>query len=593
MDRNDRVGRAGGGAATGLVTFTDGKTPLGTGKLGANGTATLCTSTLTTPLAVGTHTIKATYAGDQNFTASSSVLTQQVMLSTTTTTITASASPSVFGQSVTFTATVGSAVSGVGVPTGTVTFKDGTATLGTGKLDATGTATFTTAKLTVGTHAITAAYGGDTRYLAGTSGTTQTVGQDATTIALAASASPSVFGQSITFTAIASAAAPGAGVPTGTVTFWDGATTLGTGRLDATGKATFKTAALAVASHTIAASYAGDTHFLAGSDSIAQTVAQAATTTALSVSLKSSVFGQSLTFTAQVKAAAPGAGAPSGTVTFAADGTTLATVSVNATGKATLPTAALAAGAHAITATYNGDANFTTSGGSLSQTVSQAATTIAVTASPKAVVFGQRVTFTAVVKAKSPGAGVPSGSVIFTIGNTTVTLPLDATGTASVSTSALNIGSNTIRVSYSGDTNFTVSTSTYAQTVGKAATRVAVSGLPTSAAAGQLVAITATVMATSPGGGVPGGTVTFKDGAKTLGTATLDASGTATLSTSVLAVGLHTITVSYGGSADFTASSGSASEQVGPAVSKSVATSVTSRIQDAALLALLSESGRE
>jgi len=48
------------------------------------------------------------------------------------------------------------------MPTGTVTFHDVNATIGTGMVDGTGTATFTTSTLAVGAHSISAAYGGDT-----------------------------------------------------------------------------------------------------------------------------------------------------------------------------------------------------------------------------------------------------------------------------------------------------------------------------------------------------------------------------------------------------------------------------------------------
>jgi hypothetical protein len=78
----------------------------------------------------------------------------------------------VYGQSVTFKATVSVDGPGAGVPTGTVTFKDGTKTLGTGTLSTSGgvtTATFTTSALAVGTHSITAVYGGSTDDLTSTS----------------------------------------------------------------------------------------------------------------------------------------------------------------------------------------------------------------------------------------------------------------------------------------------------------------------------------------------------------------------------------------------------------------------------------------
>src|SRR5207249_871650 len=73
------------------------------------------------------------------------------------TVITASSNPSVYGQSLSLTATV---TGPSGAPTGTVTFLDGTTVLGTVALGG-GTATFTTSSLRAGVHGITAIYGGD------------------------------------------------------------------------------------------------------------------------------------------------------------------------------------------------------------------------------------------------------------------------------------------------------------------------------------------------------------------------------------------------------------------------------------------------
>ena len=89
-----------------------------------------------------------------------------------TTTLTSSTNPSVFGQSVTFTATVNGADSGT--PTGTVTFNDNGTSIGTGSVTG-GLATFTTTTLTVATHTITAVYGGDNDYFASSGSLTQTV----------------------------------------------------------------------------------------------------------------------------------------------------------------------------------------------------------------------------------------------------------------------------------------------------------------------------------------------------------------------------------------------------------------------------------
>ena len=161
---------------TGTVTFLlDGSTPLGAGTVDGSGQATLTTSGV--PL--GAHTITATYGGDASSLGSTSAVFTQTVLATasTTTTVTSSISPSVFGQVVTFTARVGADISGAGTPTGTVTFLlNGTTTLGASTLDSSGRATLATARLPVGTHTITASYAGAGYFTASTSAVlTQTV----------------------------------------------------------------------------------------------------------------------------------------------------------------------------------------------------------------------------------------------------------------------------------------------------------------------------------------------------------------------------------------------------------------------------------
>ena len=200
------------------------RTTLGTATL-SGGKATF----KTTALAAGPHTITVSYSGDGNFvTSTSAPLTQTVNQAATTSKVTSSANPSVFGESVTFTATVKAVAPGSGTPTGTVSFLDGSTTLGTGTLSG-GTATFSISTLAVAAHSITVVYGGDTNFLTSTSGIlTQTVKQAATTSSVSSSANPSVSGQAVTFTATIAPVSPGSGTPTGTVTFDDGSTVLGT-----------------------------------------------------------------------------------------------------------------------------------------------------------------------------------------------------------------------------------------------------------------------------------------------------------------------------------------------------------------------------
>jgi hypothetical protein len=123
----------------------------------------------TKALSVGSHTLSAAYNGSNNFLGSSASATQIVNKDGTSTAVTSSLNPSVVRQPVTFTATVHAVAPGSGIASGTVTFKDGSNALGTGALNSGGQATFSTSSLTVSTHTITAAYGGNSSFMASTS----------------------------------------------------------------------------------------------------------------------------------------------------------------------------------------------------------------------------------------------------------------------------------------------------------------------------------------------------------------------------------------------------------------------------------------
>jgi hypothetical protein len=211
--------------------------------------------------AVAVSTSGTTYGGDQTFNLGKTA---------TTTVVSSSTNPSTFGQPVTFTATV----TGVIVtPTGTVTFMDGSTTIGTGTLNASGQASFTTSALAGGTHWISAIYGGDSSFNISTSSVLmQTINQATSTTTLLPSLNPSTYGQPVSFTATVTS---GVGTPTGMVAFMDGATAI-TGCSSvavAAATATCTTSALASGTHPITAVYAGDTNFSTSTSSVlAQTV---------------------------------------------------------------------------------------------------------------------------------------------------------------------------------------------------------------------------------------------------------------------------------------------------------------------------------
>jgi hypothetical protein len=175
---------------------------------------------------------------------------------TTTTTVTSNVNPAVFGQAVTLTATV---TSTNGTPTGSVTFFDGSTMLGTVAVDPNGQARLVVVPSLIGTNTITAVFEGTGNFQKSTSAAlSETVNQDATTTAL----SLQTLGSLQILSATVLPAAPGAGVPTGTITFFDGTKVLGTATLTG-GTASLSVTGLSVGTHTLTASYGGDTDFLA------------------------------------------------------------------------------------------------------------------------------------------------------------------------------------------------------------------------------------------------------------------------------------------------------------------------------------------
>jgi hypothetical protein len=245
---------------TGPVTFFNGATPLGTAPI-VNGQATLTVPSLP----VGTNPITVTAINTSTSGTITSPPTQVTVAKTAVVvTLTSSANPSNPSQPITFAASVPAGA------TGSVTFLDGSTVLGVGTINAAGVATFTTSTLSIGSHPITASYGGDSTYNAGTSAVlTQIVGKIPTVTTITVSTPAELLNTGVTFTANVTATSPNA---TGTVTFMEGTTVLGTAPVSANGgvivslttnaNAIFATSTLVTGTHQIVAVYSGDSTFL-------------------------------------------------------------------------------------------------------------------------------------------------------------------------------------------------------------------------------------------------------------------------------------------------------------------------------------------
>ena len=303
-------------------------------------------------------------------------ISMQVAASTTALAM-STASP-VYSQPETLTATVhGPGAPQPGTPTGSVTFFDGSSSLGTATLNGSGTAALTTTALALGAHSITASYGGSGVYTGSTSAASSlTVTQAQSATGLSTSANPAPAGGSVTITAAITPVGPAAGTPSGSATFFDGSTQLGSATLDGSGRASISRT-LTYGTHQLTATYAGDGNFGPSDDSASpftETVLNPSVTGVVSSAGQNTApVGAALTFTAHVIAGAgtPGAQAPpTGTITFRDGSSSISSaLPLGAGNQATFTTSSLSPGAHTISAAYSGDAAFVPSNGTLTETV--------------------------------------------------------------------------------------------------------------------------------------------------------------------------------------------------------------------------------
>ena len=355
---------------------------------------------------------------------------------------------------------------------------------------------------------------------------------------------------------------------------------------DGTGTGTFSLTLPQGIYTSTATNSAGST---SGFSSAVGTAPLPATTTVVTSSPNPSNVGQQVTFTAVVTASGF-SGTPTGTVTFTIDGQAQTPVALSLAGsvdEAQFSTATLAAGQHTVSAAYSGDSNVGPSSGSLPNqvvngpTLKASTTTLSSSMNPSAV--GQQVTFTAVVSAASY-QGTPTGTITFTIdGHAEAPVQLAVGGgqdEATFTTSTLAAGQHSVTAAYSGDTYVSSSSGSLpSQVVNAPALKASTTTLSSSAnpsTVGQQVTFTAVVSAASYQG-TPTGTVTFTiDGhaQAPVQLAIVGGQDEATLITSTLTAGQHSVTAAYSGDAHVSSSTGSLPTEVVNAPSLQATTTV-------------------
>ncbi|MGH9561624.1 MAG: Ig-like domain-containing protein, partial [Terracidiphilus sp.] len=281
-----------------------------------------------------------------------------------------------------------------------------------------------------------------------------------------------------------------------------------------------------------------------------QVINQAPTVTTVSATPTQGIAATPETISATV-ALAVGTAIPAGTVTFTSAGTTLGSAPLNSSGVATI-TSTFAVGSYQIVATYSGNASMNGStSASLSCTIAVATTQTTLTVTPSPAQILNPVTFTATVK--SNGA-VPTGSVnLLANGEIIGTSPLNSSGVAIFSDTALPAGSYSMTAEYLGNSTDAMSTSpAVSEIVGITPTITELGTASTSGTDSQVILL-ATV--TNNGNGLPPtGTVKFYNGTTSLGTATLDSSGVATIVPNLISGTKYNVDAVYSGDTDHSTS---------------------------------------
>ena len=381
-----------------------------------------------------------------------------------------------------------------------------------------------------------------------------------TTMSLLPSSNPAAFGTSLSITAHLSATS---GQPSGTITITDGTATLlvfpESGGVDAV----VTTASLSAGTHTITASFDGNSTWAASSTSISLVVNPIATVTSVSIPTNSVKLGQAANFSVRTSSLAPISGRMELLDGLNVIGTTTVTP---ANAAITLffnySISTLSLGLHIIKANFTSDStqfadSFATIGVTVTPQFIATNTSLTVTPSPD----GGSDFLSASVSFSGP-VGPATGTVVFSDGAMSLGTGVLNAGHATFTLGpALLPGTYSINAAYGGDSNFAASSGSFPFVVNPYSSSVGLQLGDSVAAPGAPVLLSVNV---NPNGQnnanrAPSGTVAIKDGSNVLGAGTLDSTGSATFTVAAPSSGGdHSLIAYYSGDSLFAGSVSSA-----------------------------------
>jgi hypothetical protein len=440
---------ASSGTPTGSVQFLDGVTPLSTLTVSSSGSASFTTNSLT----IGSHTIIANYQPTGTFGASTASLVQVINGDSTSTALTCTPNSIDISNTAQFTATVTSAL---GTPTGSVSFTDDGTQLATNPLVG-GAASLAYTGSSAGSHTIVASFIPTGSFAASSATCTEAVNPLPTTSVLNVAPPTSTFGSPVTLTAtVSSVKQPPPSTPTGVVTFYRGASAIGTATL-AAGAAALTTNILPGGSYNLTCTYGGSSIYSTSNCApVPVVIDPAPSALTLTSSRNPAPYLSSVTFTAGLTLNGRPAGAGN-TLHLGINGQSI-NLTTDAAGSTTYSISTLQPNSYPVTASFTATSDFLASTASLTQVITAAPTSISLAAAPNPGDLNQQVTLTATVASQSTAVG--NGDVTFYDGSAALgTSPLSPAGTATRSATFISLGIHNLTAVFNGTTDFSTSTS--------------------------------------------------------------------------------------------------------------------------------------